>query len=284
VSSAALLAAGAGACAVGAVWEALARLDHVTATRLAVVVWGPVRAAGSGREPTSPERRRLVVTGVVTMLAAGWLAAGAVAGALAATLGPWLVTSLIAGRRRRWRANLAAGAPAAARAIADALAGGHSIPAAIAQAARVGSVHGETGAELTAMSRALELGEDLDGVLDRLRVRAADPAWDAVVAAIALQREAGGDLAGLLRRLASARDEARRAEADAKSLTAQARFTARLVAGMPLGAAVLSEAANPGYLRSLGSSPLTLLLAGLAFLLVTIALLAIGRIARVAAW
>jgi tight adherence protein B len=84
-------------------------------------------------------------------------------------------------------------------------------------------------AELRAPRRALALGEPTEAVLERLRRRAADPAWDTIVAAILLQREAGGDLASLLRATAAAQEEAERVEADARTASAQARFTAWLV-------------------------------------------------------
>ena len=70
-------------------------------------------------------------------------------------------------------------------------------------------------------------------MLERLRARAASPAWDTMVAGILLQRDAGGDLAALLRDLAASLEAAARAERDALAATAQARFTARLVARAP---------------------------------------------------
>ena len=75
------------------------------------------------------------------------------------------------------------------------------------------------------------------------------PAWDTLVAAILLQRDAGGDLAGLLRDLAASLEAAARVDADARAATAQARFTARLVLWLPAGAAVLAELARPGSRR-----------------------------------
>ncbi len=97
-------------------------------------------------------------------------------------------------------------------------------------------------------------------MLERLRRRAGDPRWDTIVAAVLLQRDAGGDLAGLLRTIAAAQEEAARVEADARGLTSQARFTAWLVSLLPLGAAVLAELGQPGYLLSLAREPLTALL------------------------
>jgi tight adherence protein B len=251
-----VLAGLAGALAVAGAWEALAAVEQAAVARAAARLIAPVRAAArDGRDPTPPERRRLALTGALTLLGAGWLLAGPVAAVVAAAAGPWLVGRLLAARRARWRAELGRGAPAAARAIADALAGGHAVRGAIAAAA-AGGIPGAAGSELRLAATALELGARTEAVLERIRRRAADPRWDTIVAAILLQRDAGGDLALLLRTIAAAQEEAARVEADARGLTAQARFTAWLVSVLPAGAALLAELAQPGYLLSLGREPL----------------------------
>jgi tight adherence protein B len=143
-----------------------------------------------------------------------------------------------------------------------------------------GGVPGAAGRELNAAARALDLGARTEDVLEHLRGRAADRAWDTIVAAILLQREAGGDLAGLLRSIAERLEEAARLEADARSATAQARFTAWLVALLPAGSAVLAELARPGYIASLLHAPLAPWLLGAAATCQLVACVAIRRIAR----
>ena len=71
-----------------------------------------------------------------------------------------------------------------------------------------------------------------------------------------------------------------RAEADARSATAQARFTAWLVTLLPVGAAVLAELAQPGSVASLARTPAAAALAAAALLLEVVAMVAIRRIAR----
>ncbi len=280
-ASAPLLAGLAGVLAVAGAWEALAAVEQAAVARAAARLMAPVRAAArDGREPSAPERRRLSVTGALTLLGAGWLLAGPLVAIAAAGAGPWLAGRLLAARRARWRAELGRGAPAAARAMADALAGGHAVRGAIAAAAADGGIAGAAGSELRDAAVALELGERTDAVLERMRRRADDPRWDTIVAAILLQRDAGGDLARLLRTIAAAQEEAARVEADARGLTSQARFTAWVVSVLPAGAAVLAELAQPGYLLSLGREPLTaaLLLAAVGCQLV--AGILVRRIAR----
>ena len=79
------------------------------------------------------------------------------------------------------------------------------------------------------------------------------------------QRIAGGDLVSLLRRYADAAAARERARADARSATAQARFTGLLVAAMPAGAALLAELLAPGFVTGLlrnGASLALLAVAG----------------------
>jgi Flp pilus assembly protein TadB len=224
VSLAVVLAGLAGALAVAGAWDALAAAEQAALAR-AVGRWtAPLRAARrEGRAPTAPERRRLALVGAGALLAGGWLLAGPLAGAACATAGPAGVGRIVRARRERWRADLAQGAPHAARALADALAGGHAVRGAIAVAAG-GGVPGAAGGELSAAGRALALGARTEDVLEALRRRAAtrvghDRRRDPAAA------RAGGDLAGLLRSIAAGLEEARAVEADARSATAQARFT-----------------------------------------------------------
>jgi tight adherence protein B len=280
-SPAPLLAGLAGALGVAGAWEALAAVEQAAVVRGAARLLAPLRAAGrEGREPTAPERRRLALLGAATLLAGGWLLAGPPIGIAAAAAGPWLVGRLVAARRACWRAELGRDAPGVARALADALAGGHAIRGAIVAVATGGGVGGAAAAELRDAAHAFELGERTEVVLERLRRRAEDARWDTIVAAMLLQREAGGDLARLLRTIAAAQEDAARVEADARSLTAQARFTAWLVTLLPAGAAVLAELAQPGYVVSLARRPLTAVLVVVAIACQVVAGILVRRIAR----
>jgi tight adherence protein B len=279
VSAGVMLAFGAGAVGVLGAWEALVVVER---SRLAVglgrVVEPLARAGREGRAPTRPERRRLALLAAGALAAAGWLTGGPVLGALWAVGGPVVAVALIRARRRRYARELRRGAAGVARALADAVGAGHSIRGAIGAAAD--GTPGPAGNELQAAAQGLVLGEPTTAVLERLRRRAADPAWDAIVAGILLQREAGGDLAGLLREQAAALEAAERIERDARAATAQARFTARLVLLLPAGAALLAELASPGLVRGLLEHPLSVWLVGMAAVLQATAILAIARLAR----
>ena len=236
--------------------RALARGRRARAARWSRSCAPPMRA---GRRPR-PERRRLALLATGALAAAGWLVGGVALGALAAILGPALVVAAVRTRRRHYARAVGRGAAAAARTLADAVAAGHSIRGAIAVAS--GGLEGPAGHELRTTARALALGEPTADALESLRRRAADPAWDAIVAGILLQRDAGGDLVGLLRSQAAALEAADRIGRDARAATAQARFTARLVLVLPAGAAALAELASPGLIAGLLDHPLSVWLVG----------------------
>lgn len=267
----------AAALAVAGAWEVLAAVERTrVAAALAHAVSPLVRAGTEGASPTTTERRRLAVLAAVALAAAGWLVGGTAVALIAAVSGPAIAAALVTARRHRFRAALAASASAVARALADALSAGHSIRGALATVA----VPGPAGHELSHAVRALELGAGTQPVLERLRKRAGTPAWDAIVAGVLLQRDAGGDLPNLLRDLAQALETATRQERDAIAATAQARFTARIVLVLPLGAAVLAELAKPGLLHGLLTNPVSALLATLAFAFQLVALITMARITR----
>jgi tight adherence protein B len=214
-----------------------------------------------------------------SLLAAGWLVGGPYLAAAAALAGPATVLAVVRARRDRYRDEVRRGASGAARALADAIGAGHSIRGALAETAR--ALPGAAGHELTIAARALELGEATEATLEGLRARAGCRAWDTLIAAILLQRDAGGDLPALLRQLATALEAADRLERKARTATAQARFTAWLVIGLPVAAAILAELAAPGFLATLVAAPLPAALTLCALLLQAIGLAAIHRIVQV---
>jgi tight adherence protein B len=278
--SAAPLAALAAALSVLALWDALGVLEESVRGGACGRLLAPlVRALRDGTTPSAAERRRLATVAALALLAAGWLLAGPLAGCAAGLAGPWALRAHLRGRRRRWRAELERAAPAVARAVADALAAGQAIPRALAEAARSGD--GAAAGELRTLADRLAVGQPLEDALAVLQSRAGSRAYDTLATAILLQRDAGGDLAGLLRELARAHEAAARGADDARAATAQARFTGVVVGVLPAGAAALAELASPGALAAVARDPLALWLAAFACVLQLLGLLAIRRLARV---
>jgi tight adherence protein B len=278
----AALAFAAAACAVLAIGElgsalpGRARSLAAGAGRLADAV---VRVGREGRDPRAAERRRLLFAGAVAALLAGGSLAGPLPGLALACAGPWIVSRALRARRERFRRDVGEGVPAMAVAIADALGGGHSLRGALPEAAA--SVPGPAGHELRRAAAELAAGARTEAALEALRARAPSPQLDTLVAACLLQRRAGGDLARLLRDCARAFEDQSRVEGEARSATAQARFTGLIVVLLPLGGALLAELASPGWLLGLWGSFLTAWLVSIAVALQVAAAVLIRRLGRV---
>lgn len=237
------------------------------------------RAGREGYAPSPDERRRLAGLGAAVLLSGGALVLGPGPAPLLALAGPAVAASVLRRRRARYRRSLDHGLGAIATSVADALSGGGSLRAALAASA--GSLEGPAAAEMARVRADLELGVPTGVALDRLRKRSRSPRVDSFCAALASQRLAGGDLAGLLRRFAAAAAERDRTASDARSATAQARFTGLLVAAMPAGTAVFAELLEPGFVGGLLAEPGSAALLALAATLQLAGFVAISRLSHV---
>ena len=280
MTPAVLVAALAGALAAVAARDAMRAAP--SAARWVARAFEPLRRAGSeGYAPSAAERRRLgLLVGAGLLFAGTWMLGPAPAAPLAAA-GPAAASWALASRVRRYRRGVEAALPRIATATADALAAGRSARAALDGAS--GSLEGPAAAEMSRVRADLDLGAPLERALAGLRERIRSPRVDAFCAVLLSQRIAGGDLVSLLRRYATAAAARERARADARSATAQARFTGLLVAAMPAGAALLAELLAPGFVAGLLRNGASLALLAVAGGLQVAGFAAIRRLGRVAA-
>jgi tight adherence protein B len=240
----------------------------------------PLRRAGQeGYAPSSLERRRLAAIGAGAALLGGWFLAGATAAVPLAIAGPALAGWAVSSRRRRYRRAVERALPEVAAAIADSLAAGRSLRASLPGA--MSSLDGPAAVELARLGAELELGTPTVGAVEGWRRRMRSARVDAFAAALLSQRRAGGDLAGLLRRFADGAAERDRVADDARSATAQARFTGLLVVAMPSGGALFAELIQPGFLAKVLGAPASALLLALAAALQVAGFVAIRRLSRV---
>lgn len=240
----------------------------------------PLRRAGSeGYAPSTLERRRLAAVATLGAVAGGWLLGGLVVALPLAVAGPAAAAWAISSRRRRYRRAVERSLPEVATAIADSLSAGRSLRASLPAAA--GYLDGPPAAELARLGAELDLGAATAATIEAWRGRMRSERVDAFAAALLSQRLAGGDLAGLLRRFAAGAAERDRVAEDARSATAQARFTGVLVVAMPSGGALFAELLQPGFIAGLLGSPVSAVLLALAAVLQVVGFLAIRRFARV---
>jgi tight adherence protein B len=273
-----VLAAVAGGAAAVATREAIGA-SPAAGRWLAGAVEPMIRAGREGYSPTGAERRRLGVLGTLALMGAGLIVVGPGPATFVALAGPSAVTWIVAARGRRYRRAVERGLPQVATAVADALAGGRSTRAALVAAGS--SVDGPAAAELARLRADLELGTSTAAGLASLQGRLRSPRVDSFATALLSQQMSGGDLSGLLRRFAAAAVERDRVVADARSATAQARFTGLLVVAMPTGAVVFAELVQPGFVDSLLSNGASAALLGIAAAFQLIGFGAIRRLSRV---
>jgi tight adherence protein B len=278
LSPAVLAAAVAGGLAAVAARDGLRAVP--AAARWIGLAFEPLKRAGSEGYAASPaERRRLgLLIGAALLFAGTWMLGPAPAAPLAAA-GPAVASLALASRAARYRRSVERELPRIATATADALAAGRSVRAALDGSAA--SLEGPAAAEMSRVRVDLDLGVPLDRALAGLRDRIRSPQVDSLCAALLSQRIAGGDLVSVLRRHAEAASARERVHADARSATAQARFTGALVAAMPLGAALLVELLAPGFVTGLLASGPSLALLAAAGALQLAGFAAIKRLGRV---
>ena len=290
VASVAVLAAGSGlgpSALIGALAGGLLAMAAREAVLASPAVAGwlrlvlePLRRAGrEGYAPSTRERRRLAALGALAAVAAGWLLGGLEVALPLSVAGPALAAWAISSRRRRYRAAVERALPEVATAVADSLAAGRSLRASLPAAAAY--LDGPPAAELARLGAELDLGAGTSAAVAAWRARMRSERVDSFAAALLSQRLAGGDLAGLLRRFAAGAAERDRVAEDAKSATAQARFTGLLVVAMPTGGALFAELVQPGFFAKLLGSPASAILLAMAAGLQVIGFVAIRRLSRV---
>jgi tight adherence protein B len=277
-----LLPALAGAAAGGllALGAREALLASPAAARWLRLALEPLRRAGrEGYAPSTLERRRLAALGAAAAIFAGWLLAGLTLALPLSVAGPAAMAWAISSRRRRYRRAVERSLPEVAIAIADSLSAGRSLRASLPAAAAY--LDGPPAAELARLGAELDLGAPTVDTVEAWRRRMRSERVDAFTAALLSQRLAGGDLAALLRRFAAGAAERERVAEDARSATAQARFTGLLVVAMPTGGALFAELIQPGFIAKLLASPASAVMLALAAALQLVGFIAIRRISRV---
>jgi tight adherence protein B len=276
-----LILAGAAAGGLAALAAREAVLASPAAARWLRLALEPLRRAGrEGYAPSALERRRLAAVGASAALLGGWFLAGPSVALPLGVAGPGLAAWAVSSRRRRYRRAVERALPQVAAAIADSLAAGRSLRGSLPAAA--GSLDGPASVELRRLGAELELGAPTGAAVDGWRRGMRSARVDAFAAALLSQRLAGGDLADLLRRFAAGAAERDRAADDARSATAQARFTGLLVVAMPSGGALFAELIQPGFLVKVLGAPASAALIAVAATLQLAGFVAIRRLSRVA--
>jgi tight adherence protein B len=122
---------------------------------------------------------------------------------------------------------------------------GHPIPTAIRMIAieMPDPIGTEFGLAFDAMTYGLDLRDALERMAERVRV----PEVQYMVAAIRIQHAAGGNLAEILASLSAIMRERLKLYLKVKALSAESRFSGKILAAMPFGIVGLIYLSNPGF-------------------------------------
>lgn len=202
------------------------------------------RAIDEGRIDNSFGSRQLLTAVVAAGGVVGFALVGPIGVPAGALAGPFAARALVRARRRRYAARIDACAADFAQALASSLAAGRSVRAALLTVGA--STPQPLADELDRAVVNLTLGGNVADALADLRSRTNSPRIEAMAGAVELHRGSGGDLVKLMRELAEAFRDRDRALRDAHTASAQARFTAYVVAAIPLVVALALELAAPG--------------------------------------
>ncbi|MBS3938168.1 MAG: type II secretion system F family protein [Peptococcaceae bacterium] len=154
---------------------------------------------------------------------------------------------------------------------ANALRAGNSLFQALDLAGR--EMPDPLGAELKRTLREIGLGLTVEEALQGLVARVPSPDLDLVVTAILIQRQVGGDLAGILDSIASTIRQRQQQKVKLRTLTAQGRLSGMVIAGLPFLLLLALQFMNPDYISLLWTEPL-----GLAMLLMGLVSQIIGMV------
>ncbi|MEI7548549.1 MAG: type II secretion system F family protein, partial [Actinomycetota bacterium] len=109
----------------------------------------------------------------------------------------------------------------------------------------------------------VRIGRDLKESLDAMAARMQSRDFDFVVAAIEINREVGGQLAGVLETIAETIRERQRLARQIRVLTAEGRMSVGFLTGLPLFLVVMLSIVNHGYFKPLtkGAGPFMVIVA-----------------------
>jgi len=192
---------------------------------------------------------QLLAAGTVLLFALGLVLRSLGLSLVAALLG--IAVGYAWTQRQRWTlaARIEAQLPETISLIASALSAGGTLFQALEAASR------DTPAPLgpllrEAVGRA-ELVRTVEESLRDLRDQVGSRDLDDLVAALAIQRATGGDLARLLREAVTFLREEQRLRADARALSAQARYSAQIIGVLPFALFLAFSAFFPGFVAPL---------------------------------
>ena len=226
---------------------------------------------------------RVVMTSLVLAVVGGLLAGGLLRSGLAAVAGvgvgfavPYLRLSML---RRRRLEKIEEQIPDAIDVIKRALRAGHPFNAAIKLVAD--DMDEPISKEFELMFSDLNYGSDVRRALLGLLNRIPSVSVMALVTSVSVQRETGGNLAEILDQIAKVVRGRFRFERKVRTLSAEGKMSAWVLALVPLGLVVMMSISSPNYLPVLLTNPTGHKMLYGAGILAVVGILWIRRIIRI---
>jgi tight adherence protein B len=186
-------------------------------------------------------------------------------GLLIGFVAPWVFLAI---RQSRREAAFLGQLPDTLQLLAGSLQAGYSLPQAMDSVIREAKppISTEFNRALIETRLGLPAEEALDGIAARTHSR--DFSW--IVMAIRIQREVGGNLAELLGTVAETLRERERLHRQIRSLTAEGRISAVILAALPFVFTGYMLIKQPSYLEPLYKTPFGLLISGTGLVLLLV--------------
>ncbi|MEX2562167.1 MAG: type II secretion system F family protein [Nitriliruptoraceae bacterium] len=163
--------------------------------------------------------------------------------------------------------------------LAGSLRAGHSLLQSIDTVAS--EAEKPTSDEFRRIINATRLGQDLSQTFEGVvqRTESADLDW--VAQAIAIHREVGGNLAGVLDSVGETIRERNQIRRQVKALSAEGRLSAMVLMGLPIGLLAFLSITSPGHIQAFTSSLLGLAMLGSGIVLLLVGGLWLRKLVRI---
>lgn len=211
-----------------------------------------LQAAGVKQDPA--EFMVLVGSAALAAGVVGMLLGGTGLAVLLVALTPAGAWAFLQVRADRRRAKFEDQLPDMIMTLSGSLRAGHSVLRALDGAAQ--EFDSPMAEELGRISNESRMGRDTEQTMmeTAARMKSEDFSW--VAEAIQINREVGGDLAVVLDQVGETIRERSQIKGQVRALSAEGKFSAYILVGLPFGISGLLFVMNPGYIGTLFSHPL----------------------------
>ncbi|MDP9245830.1 MAG: type II secretion system F family protein [Chloroflexota bacterium] len=211
----------------------------------------------------------LVAMGVLAAIGAfvGLLLSGPIAALVGAVIGGWVPLLWLRRRQARLLGRFADQLPETVSLLASTVRAGHSLLQGLEQVAKESLE--PTRSSFETVVREIGLGASQDEAMERLGQRFPSDDMSLIVASINVHQQIGGSLAHILDEISATLRERVRIEGDIRALTAQQRYSAYVLALLPVAVAAALFLISRDYIQQLFEGSLRYAAAGAGLLVVS---------------